>query len=581
MAISKNQIKRIQGKAKRDLLRGTLGRDSILGLAGNDIIRGLAGNDIIAGGIGNDFLDGGRGKDVLKGGKGNDVYIVDQVQDKIQEAVGQGIDTVRTKVNYVLGANLENLTLQGKANLNGTGNKLANRIVGNRGNNILDGKAGADILIGGLGDDTYYVDDAKDAILEGANGGTDKVITTISTYQKPANVELIEYIGQGNFTFGISNDSRVDTRNITVVSGNGSDTITGGNGNDTFTGGAGNDTLTGGGGNDTLDGGTGNDILNGGDGDDTLLGGADDDLLNGNAGNDTLDGSTGNDTLNGGDGNDILDGGAGNDILNGEAGDDVLNGGSGNDVLDGGAGKDTLDGGTGVDTLKGGLEDDLYLVDSVDDIVQELTNAGNDLVKSTVDFVLKDNLENLELLDSAINGTGNELANSILGNAANNVLSGGSGNDVLSGGLGADKLIGGTGVDTLIGGAGVDTFALLETVSNGAADTIADFDPTNDILALQESAFNASLGSTLGLVDGVVKTLAVDNNGIVGTVTNLASPYLIYDTQTGQLSLDNNGSLIPGLGTGGVLATLTNSTGGAPNLSSLQILLDSTLNSVV
>jgi Ca2+-binding RTX toxin-like protein len=544
MVSSKKRVKRIQGKAKRDILRGTLGEDLILGLAGNDLLKGLGGNDKIIGDIGNDVLDGGRGKDLLRGGKGNDIYVVDHVQDKLQEAVAQGIDTVRTTVNYVLGANLENLILKGNANLNGTGNELANTIVGNRGNNILDGKAGADILIGGLGDDIYYVDDAKDAVLEGANSGIDKVITTISNYQKPANVELIEYIGQGNFTFGTSNDRPADNRNTTVVGGNGNDTMTGGNGNDTFTGGIGNDTLNGGGGDDTLDGGAGDD------------------------------------TLKGGDGNDILDGGAGNDILNGEAGNDILNGGSGNDVLDGGVGQDTLDGGTGTDTLKGDLGDDIYLVDSLGDVVEELADGGNDLIKSTVDYVLKDNVENLDLLGTAVNGVGNELANIINGNAVDNVLNGGSGNDVLSGGEGADKLIGGLGVDTLTGGAGVDTFALLETVANGAVDTITDFDPTSDILALKESTFSPALASTLGLVDGVVTTLAIGNNGIVGNVANLASPYLTYDAQTGQLKLDSNGSLLPGLGSGGVLATLTTPTGGVPNLSSLKILLDSTLNSI-
>jgi hypothetical protein len=39
---------------------------------------------------------------------------------------------------------VENLLLQGNADLQGYGNALANSIVGNSGNNILDGGAGAD-----------------------------------------------------------------------------------------------------------------------------------------------------------------------------------------------------------------------------------------------------------------------------------------------------------------------------------------------------------------------------------------------------------------------------------------------------
>ena len=49
-------------------------------------------------------------------------------------------------VNYALSANVENLVLQGSADLQGYGNGLANAIYGNSGNNLLDGEAGADIM---------------------------------------------------------------------------------------------------------------------------------------------------------------------------------------------------------------------------------------------------------------------------------------------------------------------------------------------------------------------------------------------------------------------------------------------------
>ena len=89
------------------------------------------------------------------GGPGNDTYFVDNPGDGVLESAGQGLDAVFASVSFTVSDNVEALVLQGAANLDGTGNALANSLFGNSGNNTFDGQGGADILTGNAGNDTF------------------------------------------------------------------------------------------------------------------------------------------------------------------------------------------------------------------------------------------------------------------------------------------------------------------------------------------------------------------------------------------------------------------------------------------
>jgi Ca2+-binding RTX toxin-like protein len=292
----------LTGNALDNTLNGDLGADTV---------DGGAGADTLVGGDGNDSLAGGAGVDSLAGGLGNDTYVVDSTSDVVTENAGEGTaDLVQSSATYTLSANVENLTLTGAGNINGTGNTLANVIIGTTGLNVLsgdlgndtlDGGSGADTLIGGegndslfggggtdsmvggLGNDIYEVNSAADVVLEDSvPGGGSDLVQSSATYTLAANVENLTLTGIGN------------------ISGTGNtldNVITGNAGNNTLSGGAGNDALNGLAGGDNLSGAAGNDTLDGGGDADTLSGGADNDTLIYDSLDASVLGGLGSDTL--------------------------------------------------------------------------------------------------------------------------------------------------------------------------------------------------------------------------------------------------------------------------------------------
>jgi len=235
-AAQATQLAGVWGTDEADLLFGSSDHDNNIASGGAD--------DFIFGGAGNDLMDGGLGADLMAAGTGEDTYLVDNENDTVIELLDNGCDTIHSIISYTLPDNIENLTLTGSDNINGTGNELDNVLIGNSGNNILDGGAGNDYIDGGLGDDisagglgndTYIVDNVGDTVIENTLEGIDAVQTSIS-YTLGANVENLILTGSDNIN-GTGNE--LDN----ILTGNsGNNILDGGLGGDSMAGGLGNDT---------------------------------------------------------------------------------------------------------------------------------------------------------------------------------------------------------------------------------------------------------------------------------------------------------------------------------------------------
>lgn len=225
---------------------------SAQGNGSNNSLTGNSGVNVLAGLAGDDVLDGGGGADRMEGGVGNDLYVIDHASDRaVETGSAGGTDTVRSSVDHQLGLYIENLVLTGEA-IAGTGNSAANRIVGTAADNVLNGGAGADRMEGGAGNDSYVVDTSLDVLVEGADGGRDKVSSSLS-HTLGANLEDLLLTGSSGLS-GYGNAL------ANAVTGNGgANLLKGDAGADTIQGVAGADRLYGGTGKDVLSGGTGSD----------------------------------------------------------------------------------------------------------------------------------------------------------------------------------------------------------------------------------------------------------------------------------------------------------------------------------
>ncbi|SFQ13623.1 beta strand repeat-containing protein, partial [Pseudomonas borbori] len=570
----------VAGYYRFGITSGTTGNDNMRGTSANDSLYGSSGDDVIYGLAGNDVLYGAAGTDTLYGGLGDDTFVID-AQDTVIELAGQGQDTVQANFSYTLEANIERLILTGTNSINGTGNAINNTIIGNSGNNILNGGGGFDFASYELSSSAISADLSNTAS---------------------------QYTGQGYDTF-ISIEG--------LIGSDYGDTLTGNSVANTLIGGAGNDILNGGLGNDTLNGGSGVDQMTGGDGSDIYYVDNIDDVVTetnsvaSSGGTDTVYsylsaytlganvengriviGSAAN--LAGNSLNNVLYAGAGNNILNGGAGTDTASyayassavtanlnlttaqatGGSGSDtlmsienltgsnyndrltgnsaanVLSGGNGNDILNGGSGADRMIGGDGSDIYYVDNIGDIVTETNSVastgGTDTVYSYLSaYTLGANVENGRIvIGTAANLTGNGLNNVLYAGAGNNILNGGAGTDTASYAYAGSAVTANLNLTSAqaTGGSGSDTLTAIENLigsnyndrltGNSAANVLSGGNG-NDILNGGSGADRmiGGDGSDIYYVDNigdiVTETNSVASSGGIDTVYSYLSAYTL------------------------------------------------------
>ncbi|TXN23564.1 calcium-binding protein, partial [Methylobacterium sp. WL19] len=403
----------ILGSAFDDKLSGNGLANILSGAAGNDALYGYDGDDTLLGGAGADRLDGGAGFDTLDYG-----------------ASAAGV-SVNLSTGAVSGGDAAGDVLVGIERV--AGSRFADTLVGTLGVDLLDGRAGADSLQGLGGDDVYVVDDSGDLVFEVAGGGADTVLAAVS-YRLAAgqSIETLRTIlDTGTIAIDLTGNAFVNK----LVGNDGANVLDGGAGADTLYGRAGNDIFI-------VSAATDKVFESAGDGVDTVRAAVSYALAAGQSIETLrtiLDTSTTAIDL------------TGNDLVNKLVGNDGAN---------------LLDGGAGADSLYGRDGDDTFIVSAATDKVFEALGDGIDTVRAAVSYALAagQSIETLRtILDTAttaIDLTGNELVNKLVGN---------DGANVLDGGAGADSLYGRDGDDTFIVSAATDK--VFEALNDGA-DTV-------------------------------------------------------------------------------------------------------------
>jgi Ca2+-binding RTX toxin-like protein len=483
LVVYERQPGEIRGTENFDNLTGSNHADRIFGLSGDDLIAALAGADWIDGGLGADIIDGGDGIDTVSYAASAGAVSIDLANNQHSGGSAEGDSLLNIEIvegsafSDTLVGSIFDDTLRG-----GGGDDV---LWGRAGNDTLIGGGGVDWFSGGTGNDSYYVDNPSDYVVESAaEGSLDRIYTSVS--------------------YGLAAGVYVEILSTDSDSGAAPIALAGNELNNTIYGNAGNNVIYGMGGNDALIGGAGADQMVGGPGDDTFfVGEAGDQVFE--AANGGFDNVAANSSY-------VLNAGAEVEVLSttNHAGTAAisLNGNEFGQSLIGNAGNNYLDGGGGADVLIGFGGNDAYIVDA-DDLVVEQVGGGYDTVAAKTSYVLNAGAD-VEVLSTtndagtaAINLNGNAFGQSLIGNAGNNYLDGGGGADVLIGLGGNDTYI--VDADDRVveqAGGGSDNVAAKTSYVLNAGAEVEILSTTNDggtaAISLNGNAFGQSLIGNAG-----------------------------------------------------------------------------------
>jgi len=258
------------------------GDDTVIGTQLNDTLVGQEGDDTLNGGDGNDVLNGGEGSDIFIGGAGNDT-VQDFSSDDISIDLGDGTDTVTVTTDSqaieidLAATGIERFTSGVEDDvIDGSGHSVNLVINGNRGDDTMLGGTGNDIFFmywgndvvdGGAGINEVRVQGLQSDYLVSANGNHSFTITDLVSNRDDINVVN----NVRNIRFTAQNRVVPLAEAVTDVTVEGDDELYGGDGNDQLFGNGANDVLIGNSGNDILTGGSGADTHVGGSGFDTSV----------------------------------------------------------------------------------------------------------------------------------------------------------------------------------------------------------------------------------------------------------------------------------------------------------------------